>query len=174
MVKLIFAAGPKGEFGAGNGLPWDCPEDLAHFKRETAGYDLIMSAATFRSLPGVLPGRVHIVIGDTPVVAKNGAEPHFQLGSQTTLENAIKFSENANVAVIGGRKLIDQAVPLCDIAMITKIDESYVKDADIFIDIRRVIDNLDLYLGHTMITQLGNHTLFTKKGLTLRNLNENK
>ena len=47
--------------GAEGGMPWHVPEDLQHFKEVTMGKTMLMGRKTFASLPGVLPGRMHIV-----------------------------------------------------------------------------------------------------------------
>ena len=59
---LVFARAQNGVIGQNGRLPWHIPADLAHFKRLTMGTPMIMGRATYDSLPGVLPGRRHIVL----------------------------------------------------------------------------------------------------------------
>ncbi|MEK8227766.1 dihydrofolate reductase [Oerskovia sp. M15] len=37
--------------GAGGGMPWHLPEDLAHFRRVTTGHPVVMGRVTWDSLP---------------------------------------------------------------------------------------------------------------------------
>lgn len=61
-LKMIVARGRNGEIGVENDLIWKIPEDQKFFKKMTKGANIVMGAATFKSLPGELPDRKHIVI----------------------------------------------------------------------------------------------------------------
>ena len=64
-VGLIWAEAHGGVIGAEGGMPWNVPEDLAHFKEITLGAPVIMGRKTWDSLPErfrPLPGRENIVI----------------------------------------------------------------------------------------------------------------
>ena len=64
-LHLIFARAANGVIGLRNTLPWQLPEDLAHFKRTTLGCPVIMGRKTWDSLPPrfrPLPGRLNIVV----------------------------------------------------------------------------------------------------------------
>ena len=55
---------PRAErvIGRGGKLPWHIPADLKRFKALTMGSVMVMGRKTFESLPGLLPGRRHIVL----------------------------------------------------------------------------------------------------------------
>lgn len=55
-VHLIAALGRRGQVGRDGSLPWQAPEDLAWFRRQTMGSAVIVGGRTFASLPR-LPGR---------------------------------------------------------------------------------------------------------------------
>lgn len=55
-VHLIAAIGRRGQIGRFGGLPWHDPMDLAFFKRETKGGNVIVGRRTYATLPN-LPGR---------------------------------------------------------------------------------------------------------------------
>lgn len=60
-IIVAFAANGLGIGHAGR-LPWDIPEDLAHFRELTAGSALIMGRRTYDSIPKApLPGRATFV-----------------------------------------------------------------------------------------------------------------
>ena len=62
MLTLIVARAANGVIGRDGKLPWHLPADLKRFKALTLGKPMIMGRRTFESLPGLLPGRRHIVL----------------------------------------------------------------------------------------------------------------
>jgi len=62
MLTLIVARADNGVIGRDGKLPWHLPADLKRFKALTMGRPMIMGRKTFESLPGLLPGRQHIVL----------------------------------------------------------------------------------------------------------------
>jgi dihydrofolate reductase len=61
-LTLIVARAANGVIGRDGKLPWHIPADLKRFKALTMGKPIIMGRKTFESLPGLLPGRRHIVV----------------------------------------------------------------------------------------------------------------
>ena len=61
-ITIVVARAINGTIGKDGKLPWHLPGDLRHFKQVTMGTAMIMGRKTFDSLPGVLPGRRHIVL----------------------------------------------------------------------------------------------------------------
>lgn len=162
-LKMIFATGPCGEFGNGNTLPWDLPEDLTNFKEYTKDDVLIMSGATFESLPGKLPGRVHCVISDRSVEAKNGMPPDYTFSR----ENGISIITDVlreehpgkDLTIIGGRVLLEELAGIVDEAMISTIDKDRIGDCDKHID--------NYYILHMFEDRLEIEFLHIKDGFTL-------
>lgn len=140
-IKVIFAIGPNGEFGKGHNLPWYAPEDLEHFKEYTGSTTLVMSPACFRSLPGKLKGRKHVIVGDHTALAKNGSEPDLVISST----DHIPVDEE--ICVIGGRSMIKEFVEIADEVCITHIDSELVGEADIHI---RMDEINEILLGRSM------------------------
>lgn len=109
----VFATGPDYEFGLDNSLPWiGCKEDLENFKTVTMGKILLMGADTFRSLPRLLPDRIHVVLStDSRITCKNGDTPHYRFtGNFLQCIETIETTIGRNIAVIGGPSIISQAV----------------------------------------------------------------
>ena len=61
-ITLVVARAQNGVIGRGGKLPWHIPADLKRFKALTMGSVMVMGRKTFESLPGLLPGRRHIVL----------------------------------------------------------------------------------------------------------------
>ena len=133
LVGAIWAQAENGIIGADGAMPWHVPEDLAHFKRTTAGHPVIMGRATWNSFPAKfrpLPGRTNIVL-------TTQADAHAQLRKDgalpvSSLEEAIALAQRSaggeEVWIIGGGKVYAQALALLDVAVITKLDASPAGD----------------------------------------------
>ena len=61
-IVFVVARADNGVIGREGALPWRIPADLKRFKALTMGAPMIMGRKTFESLPGLLPGRRHIVL----------------------------------------------------------------------------------------------------------------
>ncbi len=62
MLGMIVACDRNGAIGKDGDLPWRQSTDLQHFKRVTMDSTIIMGRKTWDSLPGILPGRKHVVL----------------------------------------------------------------------------------------------------------------
>ena len=126
-LNLIFARAANGVIGVHGTLPWHLPEDLAHFKRTTLGFPVVMGRKTWDSLPPrfrPLPGRTNIVITRQKDFDENGVTPF------TSLDNTLRFCEQYKEAwVIGGAQLYALALPLARRAIVTEIDQDFEGDA---------------------------------------------
>lgn len=127
VLGAIWAQATNGIIGFQGSMPWHVPEDLAHFKRITAGHPVIMGRATWDSFPAKfrpLPGRTNIVLTSQKDV-------HAQLRADgavvaTSLDEALSLARKTEgseeIWIIGGGKVYAQALPLLDVAVITKLD----------------------------------------------------
>ncbi len=112
---LVVAVAANATIGANGALPWHLPADLRRFKTLTMGVPMIMGRKTFDSLPGVLPGRRHIVITRDPEWQAEGAE------SAISLEHALTLANGPKVAVIGGAEIFALALPLASRIELTEV-----------------------------------------------------
>ena len=118
-IVLIVARGDNGVIGNKGTLPWHIPEDLKHFKKLTMGKPMIMGRKTFESLPGLLPGRRHIVITRDAGWRKEGAEVAHDA------EAAIAAAGDATeIAVIGGADIFRMFLPLAKRIELTEVHRS--------------------------------------------------
>ncbi|MGE0180414.1 MAG: dihydrofolate reductase [Sphingomonas sp.] len=99
MITLVVARAENGVIGHDGALPWHLPADLKRFKRLTMGGAMIMGRRTFDSLPGLLPGRRHIVLTRDPDWRAEGAE------AARSAEHAIALAGPDPVFVIGGAEI---------------------------------------------------------------------
>src|SRR5665647_2180537 len=77
-INMIFARAANGVIGNKGAMPWHLPEDMAHFKRLTNGWPVIMGRKTWDSLPPKfrpLPGRANVVVTRQSGWHESGAEP---------------------------------------------------------------------------------------------------
>lgn len=114
-IVLIAARAANGVIGRDNGLPWHLPADLKRFKALTMGKAMIMGRKTFASLPGLLPGRRHIVLTRDPAWRAEGAE---RAGS---VSEALRLAGEGEVAVVGGAEIYALFLPLAQRIELTEV-----------------------------------------------------
>ena len=115
IVTLIVARAENGVIGRGGALPWHIPADLKRFKALTMGAPMVMGRKTFESLPGLLPGRRHIVLTRNAAWQAPGAEV---VGD---VPEALRAAGEPRVSVIGGAEIFRQFVPVADRVELTEI-----------------------------------------------------
>ncbi len=121
-IVLIYARAANGAIGLGGDLPWRLPADLKHFKALTMGLPMIMGRKTFESLPGLLPGRRHIVLTRDASWAAVGAEV------ADTPEQALDLAGDGTVAIIGGAAVFELFLPMASRVELTQIHADYEGD----------------------------------------------
>lgn len=123
-LSIIAALADNRVIGIDNRLPWRLPADLQHFKRITMGKPMIMGRKTWESLPGLLPGRPHIVVTrDRDYVAEGAQAVH-------SLEQAFAvYPDAAELMLVGGANLYAQAIPLAAKMYLTEVHASPEGDA---------------------------------------------
>lgn len=119
-IFLVAAVAANGVIGADGVMPWHIPADLRRFKSLTMGQrgqglPMVMGRKTFDSLPGVLPGRRHIVLTRDQTWQADGAEVARDLDAALALANA------PHIAVIGGAEIYRLALPLAARIELTEI-----------------------------------------------------
>lgn len=115
MEKIIIAAMAANRvIGKDGVLPWHIPEELQLFKKTTMGYPMIMGRKTFESLPGILPGRRHIVLTRSQCYSAKGAE------TVHSWDDAFSLCAGAEkVFIIGGEKIFIHALKIADTLLLT-------------------------------------------------------
>ena len=121
-IALIYARAANGAIGLGGDLPWRLPADLKHFKALTMSLPMVMGRKTFESLPGLLPGRRHIVMTRDAAWAAVGAEV------ADTPEQALELAGEGTVAIIGGAAVFELFLPIATRVELTQIHADYEGD----------------------------------------------
>ena len=114
-ITLIVARAKNGVIGRNGTLPWRIPADLKRFKALTMGTAMIMGRRTFDSLPGVLPGRRHIVLTRDRNWSADGAEV------AQSREEALALAGDQPVSVIGGAEIFEVFLPLAERFELTEV-----------------------------------------------------
>ena len=126
MLTLIVARARNGAIGRAGAIPWELPEDLKSFQRETLGGAVIMGRKTWESLPvKPLPRRLNIVVSARPDAAELVA-PDVSAAIALAYERG-----HDRVYGIGGARIYQEMLPLADRLLISEVALD-VPDADTF------------------------------------------
>ena len=120
MFSIIVAVSKNNIIGKDNSIPWFIPEDLKRFKEITMGKKMIMGRKTFESLPGVLPGRKHIILTRNKdyKVDNENVEVYYDFDD---LINKFKDSEE-EIFIIGGSEIYNKFYKHANKLFLTEVD----------------------------------------------------
>ncbi|HEX7852996.1 MAG TPA: dihydrofolate reductase [Sphingobium sp.] len=122
-IVMLMARADNGVIGDAGTIPWRIPGEQKRFKAMTMGTPMVMGRKTFESLPGLLPGRRHIVLTRDPTWQAAGAEV------VTDHDAAIRIAEGAVLSVIGGAEIYRLFEPVADRIELTEVHMDAVGDA---------------------------------------------
>ena len=122
IVTLVVARADNGVIGKDGALPWHIGEDLRRFKALTMGSVMIMGRKTFEGLPGLLPGRRHIVLTRDRAWRAEGAE------TAHSVEEALALTGDSPVSVIGGADIFALFGPRADVVELTEVHGDHEGD----------------------------------------------
>lgn len=114
-ITIVLARAINGVIGRDGVLPWHIPGDLKRFKALTMGSAMIMGRKTFDSLPGILPGRRHIVMTRNADWAIDGVEV------APDIDSALALAGDSAVSVIGGAAIFELFEPIADRIELTEV-----------------------------------------------------
>jgi dihydrofolate reductase len=126
-ITLVVARAQNGVIGRGGKLPWHLPADLKRFKALTMDSAMVMGRKTFESLPGLLPGRRHIVLTRDRSWRAEGAEVAHDVDEALRLAG-----EEPVLSIIGGADIFELLLPIADRIELTEVLEDV--PGDTFID----------------------------------------
>lgn len=111
--QLIIAINELGFIGLNNKLPWNCPEDLKHFKKITNNSIVIMGSKTFESLKcKPLTNRYNVVLTSEPERYKHVGETHDNVSFFSSYPQVEQFVSSIiniydGVFVLGGANMYE-------------------------------------------------------------------
>ncbi|HEX6783430.1 MAG TPA: dihydrofolate reductase [Sphingomicrobium sp.] len=114
-ITLVVARARNGVIGRDGRLPWHIPADLKRFKALTMRTAMVMGRKTFESLPGILPGRRHIVLTRDPAWSAVGAE------IARTVDEAVQLAGESSISVIGGAEIFALFEPIAERIELTEV-----------------------------------------------------
>lgn len=118
IISAIVARAANGVIGHDNDLPWRLRGDLQWFKKKTLGRHIIMGRKSFESLPGILPGRVHIVI------TRDESYFHTDCIVRHSIDEALQYAHEqgeTEAFFIGGGRVYEQTQQLWDRLYLTEV-----------------------------------------------------
>ena len=121
-ISLIWAMTRNRVIGVGGRLPWNLPDEMAHFKDTTMGKPVIMGRNTYQSVGHPLPERLNIVLSSK---LKSIAGGLVASDLDSALEVARKHALNNDlqeIFVIGGAQVYEAMLPRADRLYATTID----------------------------------------------------
>jgi dihydrofolate reductase len=116
-LTLVAAVGKNGVIGRAGQLPWDLPEDRAHFDRVTLGHAVIMGRRTWDETGRALAGRRNIVVSRSGEVSGQGREV------VATFVEALSRARESDFEpmVIGGAEIYRAALPYATRLILTEV-----------------------------------------------------
>jgi dihydrofolate reductase len=124
-ITIVVARARNGVIGREGKLPWHISADLKRFKALTLGSAMVMGRKTFESLPGLLPGRRHIVLTRDRDWRSEGAEVAHDV------KEALRGAGGERVSVIGGADIFALFLPIADRIELTEVLEDVEGDTRI-------------------------------------------
>ena len=133
--KIIIAAvGPNGVIGRYGKTPWTIPEELAHFKRSTIGFPVIMGRRTFESLGRPLGQRTNIILSKYQNADYENV--HFVKSFENAMETAGK--ESGKVFIIGGGEIFENTIHAADELILSFVEGDF--EGDTFFPVKYIDD----------------------------------
>jgi dihydrofolate reductase len=127
MLSAVVAIGNNNVIGGNNGLLWHLQADLKKFKEitMTGSKTMIMGRKTFESLPGILPGRKHIIL-------TNNSDFHVDDTNVEVIHSieALKpyIQSEAEYFIIGGGQIYTLLMPYTSKLYITRVYGNFTGD----------------------------------------------
>jgi dihydrofolate reductase len=122
-IIIIVAMASNRIIGKDGKMPWYIPEELRLFKKTTIGHPMIMGRKTFESLPGLLPGRRHIVLSRNKNYKPRGAEYAPDMASALKLCGQVE-----KVFLIGGADIFEQGFSVATSIILTLLEREVEGD----------------------------------------------
>lgn len=131
-MKTIAAVDQNWAIGKDGHLLVHISPDMKNFRKETEGKIVILGRKTLATFPGGRPlkNRVNIILSRNPDYTAEGAYvAHSKEELLELLNREFPQHSKDDIVVIGGESIYRYLLPLCDTAIITKVEETFEADA---------------------------------------------
>lgn len=130
-LRLVAAAGRRGEIGRGNKLLFRIKADMLNFRAVTAGKPVVMGRKTWESLPRrPLPGRPNIIVTRNADFLAPDAFVFSSVAVALAAARAMAARLGKDEAcIIGGAEIYAETLPLADRMTLTSVDAEREADA---------------------------------------------
>lgn len=123
MISIIVATDENlliGKKDSSNGMPWNLPEDLKHFKNTTLNKTILMGLTTYLAIGRPLPNRKTIVVSLEPFDDE-------RVEVRNSLEEVIQEYKDRgeDLFISGGASIYRQSLPLVDQLLISRVPGSH-------------------------------------------------
>ena len=118
--------------GSGDGMPWDVPEEYAHFQRLVDGHTIIIGRRSYEIFGGSLTSAHNVVVSRS---AGDGGDLAGIASSRAivvrTIEDALRTAQSFGGTVFsaGGASIYAQTIPLADTMYLSFIKGRFTGDA---------------------------------------------
>jgi dihydrofolate reductase len=124
---IIGAMATNRVIGSGDGMPWDVPEEYAHFQRLIEGHTLIIGRRSYEIFGDSLTSAHNIVVsrsGGDGIVSR-------RVSVARTIEDALRMAESFGGTLFsaGGASIYAQTLPLADTMYLSYIKGRFTGDA---------------------------------------------
>ncbi|MBQ0036216.1 MAG: dihydrofolate reductase [Firmicutes bacterium] len=154
MISFSVAFDPNRGIGKLGKLPWHIKEELAVFKRNTLGKNILMGQTTYDHMPGKLKDRHTIVVSIDPTYKVDDEDAEVIYDLLAFLKE--HQDDETEYIICGGASIYRQAYPYAKKAYISFIKKEY--EVDTYFD----IFNIDEW----NITKEVDHDEFVERELT--------
>jgi dihydrofolate reductase len=123
---IIGAMTRDGVIGSGDGMPWDVPDEYAHFLRLVAGQTIIIGRRSYEIFgEGLTSAHTVVVTRSASLPLRAGAV------AAATVEDAVRAARSFGRTVFssGGASVYAQTIPLADAMYLSYIDGDFAGDA---------------------------------------------
>ena len=127
-MNAIVAVDANWAIGNKGSLLVSIPSDQKNFRNYTTGKVIVLGRKTLETFPQKQPlkNRTNIILTHDPNYKAGDA---VIVHSHEELMEELKKYPSEDIYIIGGDSIYKQYVPLCDTAIVTKIDRKYESDA---------------------------------------------
>lgn len=114
-IAVIAAVAKNHVIGRAGRIPWDLPEDRAHFRELTMGNIIVMGRRTYEEIGHPLPGRITYILSSTRWTEEENCH------TASSLSEVLGREPDRDIFICGGATLYQEALPLADRIYLTEL-----------------------------------------------------